>query len=89
MCHYLYMHVVITFNNVCANLETPSQGAQIWDSQAKQWLWEKSEGVYKQSHLQKRVMLSVYWEHGDKVGLASAPATHQQLKYRVGRSIVD
>jgi hypothetical protein len=31
-------------------------GTQVWDSQAKQWLWEEREGIYKQSHLQNGVM---------------------------------
>ncbi len=31
------------------------------------WPWEECKGIFKQSYLQKSVMLSVYWEHEDKV----------------------
>jgi hypothetical protein len=66
---------------VCG-LGNSKPSTQIWDSQAKQWLWEECEGVCKQSHLQKKRMCSVYWEHGDEVDhFTSAPATSQQLKF--------
>ncbi len=35
---------------------TVESSVQIWDSQAKQWSWEKCEGVYKQSGLHKGVI---------------------------------
>jgi hypothetical protein len=63
-------------------LENSERSTQILDSQARQGPWEESEGIYKPSCLQKGVMYSVYWEHGDEVDqFASAPATCQQLKY--------
>ncbi len=57
------MHVIISCSSVCVcvcELGNSKPSTKIWDSQAKQWPREECEGVYKQSHLQKRVILLVF-----------------------------
>jgi hypothetical protein len=63
LCCLCTVHVVITCSCVwVCELKNLKPSTQNCGSQAKQWPWEESEGIYWQPHLQKRMTYSVYCE---------------------------
>ncbi len=80
MCRPSYCVYDNLFHSDCAHMCSWKFRAKCpnFGNQAKQHLWEVSEGVYKQFNQLNGVTRSIYCEYGDKMDqFAPAPATCQ------------
>ncbi len=72
----MFMHIVIAAFHACNSAYSSVQYVRMHRlgtldhtprsraAKPNKWPWEDCEDIYKQSHLQKRAMSSVYYGHG-------------------------